>query len=43
MTREEIAAAAARLRSPMVLRGVDDFLAGRLQPLDSLVNLLASR
>jgi len=43
MTREEIAAAAARLRSPMVLRGVDDFLAGRLQPLDSLVNLLANR
>jgi 8-oxo-dGTP pyrophosphatase MutT (NUDIX family) len=40
MTREEIAAAQTRLRSPMVLRGVDDYLAGKLQTLDSLVSLL---
>lgn len=43
MTREEIAGAGARLRSPMVLRGVDDYLAGRLQPLDGLVCLPAAR
>lgn len=43
MTRGEIAAAAARLRSPMVLRGVDDYLAGRLQPLDGLISLLAAK
>lgn len=36
MTRDEIAAAQARLRSPMVLRGVDDFLAGKRLPLDAL-------
>lgn len=41
MTREELAATASRLRSPMVLRGIDDYLAGRRQPLDSLVSLLA--
>jgi len=39
MTRDEIAAERARLRSPMVLRCVDDFLAGKCQPLDSLVPL----
>ena len=43
MTREEIAAAAARLRSPMVLRGVDDYLDGRRQPLESLIALPAIR
>ena len=37
MTRDQIAAERGRLRSPMVLRGVDDFLAGRRQPLDTLV------
>jgi len=36
LTREEIAAAGARLRSPMVLRGVDDFLAGKRLSLDDL-------
>ena len=42
MSREEIAGQSARLRSPMVLRGVDDYLAGKRQPLDSLVSLPAS-
>ena len=41
LTRDEIAAERTRLRSPMVLRGVDDFLAGKRQPLDSLVPLPA--
>ncbi|HZP67830.1 MAG TPA: NUDIX hydrolase [Rudaea sp.] len=36
LTREEIAAAAPRLRSPMVLRCVDDWLAGRRLPLAAL-------
>lgn len=36
MTREEIAAAGERLRSPMVLAGVDDWLAGRRLPLDAV-------
>ena len=39
MTRDEIAASQARLRSPMVLRGVDDFLAGKRLPLDTLTSL----
>ena len=34
MTREEIAAASARFRSPWVLISIDDFLAGRRMPLD---------
>ena len=42
MTRDEVAAQGRRLRSPMVLRGLDDYLAGRRQPLDSLVALTAS-
>jgi len=41
MTRDEIAASRLRLRSPMVLRGVDDFLAGKRLPLDTLTSLLA--
>jgi ADP-ribose pyrophosphatase YjhB (NUDIX family) len=36
MTREEIVAAAERLRSPMVLAGIDDWLAGRRLPLDAI-------
>lgn len=40
LTREEIAAQAARLRSPMVLANIDDFLAGRRYPLDVLNSLL---
>jgi ADP-ribose pyrophosphatase YjhB (NUDIX family) len=42
MTRDEIAAERERLRSPMVLRSVDDFLAGKRQPLDTLVAIAAS-
>ena len=39
MTRDEIAAS-RRLRSPMVLRGVEDFIAGKRLPLDALTSLL---
>jgi 8-oxo-dGTP pyrophosphatase MutT (NUDIX family) len=38
MTRAEIAVA-RNLRSPMVLRGVDDYLAGHRVPLDRLARL----
>lgn len=41
LNRDEIAAAHARLRSPMVLRCVDDWLAGKRLPLDSVISLLA--
>ena len=37
LSRDEIAARSAELRSPMVLRGVDDFLTGRHLPLDTVV------
>jgi len=40
MTRAEIATS-RNLRSPMVLRGIDDFLSGKLVPLDAVVSLLA--
>ncbi|GAC1509674.1 MAG: NUDIX hydrolase [Steroidobacteraceae bacterium] len=40
LTRDEIAAHSARLRSPMVLGNVDDYLAERRYPLDALVSLL---
>ena len=43
MAPEEIAASRARLRSPMVLRGVDDFLAGKHLPLDTLICMPGSR
>jgi ADP-ribose pyrophosphatase YjhB (NUDIX family) len=36
MTREQIAAESARLRSPMVLASVDDWLAGHRLPLDAI-------
>lgn len=36
MTREEVAAAGERLRSPMVLAGIDDWLGGRRLPLDAI-------
>lgn len=39
LTRDEIAAQRAALRSPMVLRCIDDYLAGKLYPLDLLVYL----
>lgn len=37
MSRDEMLARAAALRSPQVLRCVDDYLAGRRYPLDLLV------
>ncbi len=37
LSRDEIAARSADLRSPMVLRGVDDYLAGRHLPLDTVI------
>jgi 8-oxo-dGTP pyrophosphatase MutT (NUDIX family) len=43
MAPEEIVAAQARLRSPMVLRGVNDFLSGKRLPLDVINCLLDSR
>ncbi|MEJ2514388.1 MAG: NUDIX hydrolase [Gammaproteobacteria bacterium] len=43
MTRNEIAAAVPRLRSPMVLRCVDDFLAGQTFPLSVVSSLLECR
>lgn len=47
LTRTELLARTAQLRSPMVLRGVDDYLAGRRYPLDVVQDLaleqLASR
>ena len=39
LTREEIAAQSSRLRSPMVLRCVDDYLAGHRYPLTLLRDL----
>ncbi len=39
MSRDELAACAERHRSPMVLRGVDDYLAGKRYPLDLLNHL----
>ncbi|GAA0703903.1 NUDIX hydrolase [Dokdonella soli] len=36
LNRDEIAAAGARLRSPMVLASVDDWLTGRHLPLDAI-------
>ncbi len=38
LSRDEIAAAGSRLRSPMVLASVDDWLAGRRLPLDAIRN-----
>jgi hypothetical protein len=40
LTRQEIAALGARLRSPMVLLSIDAWLAGRRFPLDTLSSLL---
>ncbi len=38
LERDEIAAANERLRSPMVLASVDDWIAGRRLPLDAIRN-----
>ncbi len=37
LDRDEIAARQAQLRSPMVLRGIDDYMAGRRLPLDAVI------
>jgi 8-oxo-dGTP pyrophosphatase MutT (NUDIX family) len=42
MTREEISMAGTRLRSPMVLRCVDDWLAGKRLPLDAVALMPAT-
>lgn len=39
LSREQLAAQPARLRSPLVLRCVDDYLAGRRFPLEVLTDL----
>ncbi len=39
LSREQLAAQPARLRSPLVMRCVDDYLAGRRYPLDLLSHL----
>jgi 8-oxo-dGTP pyrophosphatase MutT (NUDIX family) len=39
MSRAQLEAQAARLRSPLVLRCIDDFLAGRCEPLASVAAL----
>lgn len=39
LSRDDLLARAAQLRSPMVLRGIDDYLAGRRWPLELLQDL----
>ncbi len=39
MSHEQLLAQPARLRSPLVLRCLDDFLRGKRQPLDSVACL----
>jgi len=39
MTREQLQAQPARLRSPLVLRCIDDYRAGSRKPLDSVATL----
>ena len=41
LTREEIVARAGAVRSPLVFRCLDDYLAGRRYPLELLVRLAA--
>jgi hypothetical protein len=43
MSYSEIAAAGARLRSPVVLTTLDDWLAGQRLPLAALRSLLPAR
>jgi 8-oxo-dGTP pyrophosphatase MutT (NUDIX family) len=42
LTRQQLDAQAARLRSPLVMRCIDDFLAGHRYPLDLLAHLVES-
>ena len=39
MTREELVEQTGKLRSPMVLRCIDDYLSGKRYPIDLLVDL----
>jgi len=39
MTREELLAHSNKLRSPMVIRCIDDYLAGQRYPLELLIHL----
>lgn len=39
LSRDELVAEAGRHRSPMVLQGIDDYLAGRRHPLDLIAHL----
>ena len=39
MTREELLAQSHKLRSPMVMRCIDDYLAGQRYPLELLIHL----
>ena len=39
MSREELAAQPEKLRSPLVLRCIDDYLEGRKYPLDLLIDV----
>jgi len=41
LSRDEVAAAGERLRSPMVLQGIDDWIGGRRLPLDAIRSLPA--
>ncbi len=41
MDKEHLLARAPRLRSPMVMRCIDDFLAGRRYPLDIVKHMMA--
>lgn len=42
LTRDEIAAGAVRPRSPMVLKGIDDWLSGQRLPLAAVQSLTAA-
>ncbi|MDE1886894.1 MAG: NUDIX hydrolase [Gammaproteobacteria bacterium] len=42
MTREELGVTSVQLRSPLVLRCIDDYLGGRRYPLDLLASLDSS-
>ena len=39
MTREQLLAQSSRLRSPLVLRCIDDYLAGQRHGLDALTHI----
>ena len=39
LSRDDLQAQSARLRSPLVMRCIDDYLLGKQQPLDSVACL----